>query len=390
MSGEVDVNFRLLAAELASRRDRLVEDYVSRLGEELPEWSVERPELADTIRLGAEEAIGGELRALADEELPDTCPEFDAEGARQAARLGVPLDAVILQYRLGHAVQWDAWLDAVEGHDLPPAGRRELLERGSRFLFAYADRLTRFVVAEYGRERESELRQSEQRRMFLVREVLAGREVDAAALGYDLSLHHVGVIAWGGAPGEAVHALARRLERTPLVVGTGKGECWGWLGAVRPSPRRRPDGLAGVTLPGGTRLAVGDEEPGAEGFRRTHRQAVVARRAATRGEGELVHHEDVALEALAGADPGAARAFADRELRGLDGDDRRTTRLRETLAEYFRGGQNAAAAAESLGVHQQTVGHRLRAIEERLGVPVDARRAELEVALRLRAFLGAQ
>jgi hypothetical protein len=49
------------------------------------------------------------------------------------------------------------------------------------FFFSYANRLTRFVVAEYDRERESLLRQSEQRRMFLVREVMAGREVDADA-----------------------------------------------------------------------------------------------------------------------------------------------------------------------------------------------------------------
>jgi hypothetical protein len=390
MTVDADTSFRLLAAELASRRGRLVEEYIARLREELPEWSVERPDLADTIKVGAEEAIGGELRALAEESLPDTCPEFDAEGARQCARLGVPLEAVVLQYRLGHAVQWDAWLDCVEGHDLPPARRRELLERGSRFFFAYANRLTRFVVGEYDRERESLLRRSEQRRMFLVREVLAGRDVDAEALGYDLSRYHVGVIAWGDAPDGAIRAVARTLKRTALIVGAGKGECWGWLGAVRPSRERRRVSLAGSPLPDGTCLAVGDEAPGADGFRRTHRQAAVARRAAARRGEEIVHHDDIALEALASADHDAARAFVDRELRGLDGADKRTARLRATLLQYFRSGLNAAAAAAALGVHQQTVGHRLRTIEERLGGSVNARRAELEVALRLRDFLGDQ
>jgi PucR C-terminal helix-turn-helix domain/GGDEF-like domain len=385
-----DTDFRLMAAELTSRRDGLVADYVSRLREELPEWSAERPELAQTIQVGAEEAIGGELRALAEESLPETCPAFDAEGARQCARLGAPLEAVILQYRLGHAVQWDAWLDIVEGHRLPADRRRELLERGSRFLFAYADRLTRFVVAEYADERESALRQSEQRRMFLVREVLAGRDVHAKALGYDLSRHHVGLIAWGEAPEEAIRAAARGLNRTALVVGAGEGECWGWLGAVRPAEHPRAVRLDRSLLPDGTCLAVGDEEAGAEGFRRTHRRAAVARLAALRRGEALVHHDDVALEALATADPGAARAFAAKELRGLDGADRRAARLRETLREYFRCGQNAAAAAVALGLHQQTVGHRLRTVEERLGCPVHARRAELEVALRVRDFLDDQ
>jgi DNA-binding PucR family transcriptional regulator len=390
MHPEGDTSFRLLAAELASWRDRLVGDYISRLREELPEWSARRPELEETIQVGAEEAIGGELRALADESLPETCPEFDAEGARQCARLGVPLEAVILQYRLGHAVQWDAWLEVVEGHTLPAERRRELLERGSRFFFAYANRLTRFVVREYDDERESLLRQSEQRRMFLVREVLAGRDVDAGALGYDLSRHHVGVIAWGEAPGDAISAAARRLRRTALIVGAGNAECWGWLGAVRPSSERRHAHLDGTPLPDGTRLAVGDEEEGAEGFRRTHRQAEVARRAAVARGVEIVHHHEIALEALASADAGAARAFVAKELRGLDGGDRRSARLRETLLQYFRSGQNAAAAAAALGVHQQTVGHRLRTIEERIGGPVSSRRAELELALRLRDFPGDQ
>jgi PucR-like helix-turn-helix protein/diguanylate cyclase with GGDEF domain len=390
MEAKVDTSFSLLAAELVSRRDRLVADYVSRLREELPEWGAERPELSETIRVGAEEAIGGELRALAEESLPETCPEFDAEGARQCARLGVPLEAVLLQYRLGHAVQWDAWLDVVEGHELPANRRRDLLERGSRFFFAYANRLTRFVVAEYGRERESLLRQSEQRRMFLVREVLAGRGVAADALGYDLSLHHVGVIAWGEAPAEAIRGAARALGRSALVVEAGERECWGWLGAVRTAEDPRRPGLEGLRLPGGTRIALGNEEEGLEGFRNTHLQAAVARRAAERREEHVVHHSAIALEALAGADPEAARAFVAKELRGLDGTDRRTARLRETLLRYFRTGQNAAAAAAALDVHQQTVGNRLRTIEERIGGPVSERRAELELALRLRDFLGDQ
>ena len=72
-----------------------------------------------------------------------------------------------------------------------------------------------------------------------------------------------------------------------------------------------------------------------------------------------------------------------RELHGLDGADARSGRLRETLRAYFASGQNASAAAALLGVHEHTVSYRLRTIEERLGRPVTARRAELETALRL-------
>jgi hypothetical protein len=55
----------------------------------------------------------------------------------------------------------------------------------------------------------------------------------------------------------------------------------------------------------------------------------------------------------------------------------------QTLRAYFASAQNASAAAAMLGVHEHTVGYRLRTIEERLGRPVIARRAELETALRL-------
>jgi PucR C-terminal helix-turn-helix domain len=53
------------------------------------------------------------------------------------------------------------------------------------------------------------------------------------------------------------------------------------------------------------------------------------------------------------------------------------------LARLTASAQNASAAAAMLGVHEHTVGYRLRTIEERLGRPVIARRAELETALRL-------
>lgn len=387
LSTDGDTTFRLLAAELRSRRAALAAEYTDRLHEELPEWSTERPELADTIRAGAEAAIGGELEALADGALPETCPEFDAEGARQCARLGVPLEAVLLQYRLGHAVQWEAWFEIVEAHGLSAAKRRELLAHGSRFFFDYANRLTRLVVAEYESERGSLLRRTEQRRAFLVRELLAGRDIGSEALGYDLSYHHLGAIAWGDAPEDSLRRLASKLDRAALVIDAREGECWGWLGGVKPLR----EGADALSVEEGTRLALGDDEHGVAGFRRTHRQAAFARFAAEQLDWKVVRYDDIALEALVTADQEAARAFARRELHGLvDDSGTRAEQLVQTLESYFRCGQNAAAAAAELGVHQQTVGHRLRTVEERIGVPVNDRRAELEVALRVRRFLRDQ
>ena len=127
---------------------------------------------------------------------------------------------------------------------------------------------------------------------------------------------------------------------------------------------------------------------GETGFRATHHQAQRARWVAGQGEPSLIRYADVAVESLAGENQEDARLFVDRELRGIADDSTASKRLRETLTVYFAAGNNAASAAATLGVHQQTVANRLRTVEERLGHPVGARRIELEVALRLRAAMA--
>ena len=386
----LETRFDALAARLATRAGEMAEEYIRRVAVEVPEWTVDRPDLAETVRTGAEQSIGAELHALATgAHPPATCPQVDADGARYCARLGVPLHHVLQQYRLGHAIQWEAWFELVEAEEPDPGARRELLERGSRFFFDYADRMCRFATEHYTDERDRGLRGREQRRVQLVREVLDGRDVEPDALGYELDgVEHVGVIAWGPEAAESVRELARALDRRLLIVDAAEETWWAWLGARGRNEDRLDRALARLRPPEAVRLAVGAAAAGADGFRRTHRQAVAAHRAAAHGPGAVVRYEDVALESLAATDPSAAREFVALELRGLDGADARSGRLRETLSAWFASGQNAAATAARLGVHEQTVAHRLRAVEERTGRPVATRRAELETALRLRRYLG--
>ena len=379
--------FDELARRLAARTDELAEEYMRRVAVEIPEWSVERPDLAATMRTGARRSMGAELEALATgAQPPRACPEVDAEGARYSARLGVPLHYVLQQYRLGHAIQWEAWFQLVEEEEPDPAARRALLARASRFFFDYADRMCGFATEHYTDERERVLKSREQRRVQLVREALEGREVEPDALGYRLDAEHVALIAWGASAADCVRALARQAGLPLLLVGAAEETWWGWVGA-RAGDEDLERELHRVRLPDGVRLAVGAPAAGPDGFRRTHRQAVAAQRAAATRPDPVILYDDVALEALAATDQAAAADFAARELRGIDGRDARSVRLRETLAAWFACGQNAAAAAARLGVHEQTVAQRLRAVEERTGRPVAARRAELETALRLRSYL---
>lgn len=379
-----------LAATLAARTEELAEEYVRRASREMPEWTVDRPDLAEELRVGARESLGAELRALASgAELPAACPPSDAEGARYCARLGVPLHHVLQQYRLGHAIQWEAWFELVEEREPDAGERRRLLERASRFFFGYADRMCGFATEHYTDERERSLRNREQRRVHLVRELL-DRRTDAAPddLGYDLDgLEHVGLIAWGPEGAEYVRALARELDRRLLIVGAADETWWAWLGGEEGAPDELQRALARLRPPEAVRVAMGAPSAGREGFRRTHQQASAAQRAAALRDGPVVRYEDIALEALAAADAAAAHEFIAIELRGIDGEDTRSARLRDTLEAWFACGQNAAATAARLGVHEQTVAQRLRAVEDRTGRAVAARRAELETALRLRRYL---
>lgn len=381
---ELRNGFTAYAATLASRVDDLADEAIRRIRDEVPQYAVEIPELAEALAAGARPSILAELVAMQNEaSLPERLPDVDAEGARLEAHFGVPIDLAIWLYRVGHSVQWEAWSRIVESREADPESRRALLQAGSRFFFAYADRMSRWVSQEYMAERDRMLRGREQRRVNLVRELLAGRDVDAGELDYDLGLHHLAAIAWGPDAAEAVRALAKSLDRRALVVNSAEQTWWAWLGGRTELSERGHAELMRVRPPEGTRFAFGGEAAGRDGFRSTHEEAAAAQRIAIARQASVTHYDDVALEVLASQDPERARAFVSRELRGIDGEDTRSRRLRETLRAYFAANQNAAATAAALGIHEQTVAQRLRAVEGRTGRSVASRRAELEVALRL-------
>jgi len=380
--------FDSLAAELEGRADQLVDALVERARERAPEWTVGRPELERAQREITRESILAELRIFRrDARAPDLCPPADIEYARQAVQVGAPLELVVLPYRDGHAVQWQAWSDLVESRDLEPSTRRWLLQRGSDFFFSYADRLAAFVSSEYLREREGTLRSREQRRTRIVTEILAGGDVPTEELGYDVNGSHIGAIVRGPDPAAVLRSLAVALDRRLLLVSV-IDQTWAWLGGAGPLGRAGLEALGSFSPQEGTTLALGNEERGREGFRRTHRQAGQAHRAGRVLESSVTLYSDIALEALAGTDEPEARAFVTRELAGIDDDTARSRALRQTLEAYFAAGQNAARTAATLGVHEQTVAQRLRAVEERTSRPVPTRRVELETALRLRRYLG--
>ena len=242
------------------------------------------------------------------------------------------------------------------------------------------------TLDEYTRERDLMLSDREQRRVHLVHELLAGNDVDPPPWG--TTRPDPTSRSWPGA--------TPRPRRLGWPAPRWPARSWwsaSWMtrpgaGWAVPPRRDTTQRLARADLPGGAALAFGEDAAGTGGFVQSHEQARRAERAGRRSGRPITHYADVALESLAAVDEDAATAFVARELAGLDGDDVRSTRLRQTLRAWFAAGHNAAAAAAALGVHEQTVAQRLRTVEERTGRPVAARRAELETALRLRDLLG--
>jgi hypothetical protein len=356
---------------------------------EVPEAGIQDdPDVAAAMRESAYANLRVAFAELARDRspLPAGPPAGAVEEALTTAQAGVPLAALLQTYRIGHAVVWDAVIEAVnEMDELDRQARTDLLLVCSRYTFAYIDRVIPFVTEEYTRERDRLMRGREQRRMQLVRDVLDGAVVDGGELGYELAANHRGAIGWGAGIETVLLRLARALELRLLVVSVSGQTVWAWLGGSGQTDRGLRRALAELEL-SDSGLAFGRIGNGPEGFRSSHSEARGAHRIAIATGSAVMHYEDVALECLMLADERAARAFVTAELAPLD-RGRDGSKLRETLTAYFASGFNASAAAAMLKVNDRTIAYRLNSIEEQLGQPVRARQTELQAAIRLERVL---
>jgi hypothetical protein len=376
-----------ISAELSAGLPELAERWYESMAQipQLVSWR--RPEVREVVLPTARSDIARELRALAEgRSLPASCPEEVLQSARLAALSGLPLWATLQSYRAGHAQQWNAWSEAVELRELPREDRLALLRAGSEFFFAYADRCLRWTEIEYTATREIPLRRAEQRRMQLVARLLEGGGVGAEELGYEPRQWHLGVIVNGADLEEAVTEIAGRSGAELLTVAAEATTVWMWIGSRTP-PARVRDELAALPVDESTQLAVGEPQFDFDGFRQTYRQAQVAAAIGGHLGRSVTRYADVALEDLTSNNRDQAEAFLARELGPLATDTREAQTLRATLSAYFACSQRASSAATRLGVHERTIGNRLRRVEELIAQPMTGRATELQVALRLHDLL---
>lgn len=374
--------FDALARQMLERLDRISDRQLEISADAEPDWFAGDPVAARLRRDLSRQGFLSTLEAFAARELPESLPTANEAATKALVHMSLDLDLMLGAYRSGHRALWEEWFALVNERAGDGEDRDRLVVWGSQFFFSYTERISRLATEVYRKEQNRATQNSGHRRMQLVREFLDGAEIESAAIEWPLEHHHLAIVAQGEGGDMGAGELSRLLERPLLLLEAVEG-WWGWLSSAVPLSAGEERRLAAWS-PSRGQLYCGLESAGRDGFRRSHFQAARVQWAADGGVSGMHTFDQLVLEVLAGERSADARAFVDRELRGLAGEEPRAITRRETLSAYFGADGNAAAAAAALGVHEQTVANRLRTIEELIGRPVSTRRAELETALRLR------
>ena len=386
----IDDEIALFVKHLRGRVDVMVEEELVRMRAEAPTFfTSDDPDFLAVSTASCVGHLGVLLDALSSgRDMPSALPPAAVEETRTVAQWGIPLDSLIHTYRIGHAVVWEHVMDLADEILEDARVRSQILKLISRYFFAYHDRMVVLVVAIYEAERTALFHDRGRRRRQLVRDLLDGLPIDHSKLPYLLSGVHLAAVSTAEECDRILRQLAAQNGLNYLSVPGPTGSFWAWLGGTR---LREPDTQAAIMdgLPSGVFVAFGDLAEGLEGFRITHREARQAYRIGRQLSSEKIRYRDVALLSLTTGDEGLAREFMKRELGSLAEGDQRAEELRTTLREYFATGHNASVTGARLGLNDRTVAYRLRTVEERLGIPVLARRDELSVALKLFELYGA-
>jgi PucR C-terminal helix-turn-helix domain/GGDEF-like domain len=333
-------------------------------------------------------------------------PAAAIEYARRLAQRGVPMVALVRAYRIGQA-RFLRWCFDELGSDAPGAVvRAEATRRMTERSFVYIDRVSEQVIEIYEQERDRWLNNRATVRAARVRAVLAGNDVDIdlteSTLGYRLRRRHLGLVAWvreatrGDDDLLLLERTATRLAQRagavakPLFIPCDESSAWVWLAL--------PDGDAAAAGPvpdaveePGVRIALGEPASGVEGFRASHRQALLAQTvalAAGPAGRPVTAFADIRPIALMSSDVAAIRTWVLDTLGALAIDDAQHKRLRDTLRVFLSTGGSYTATAVQLTMHKNTVHYRVNRAEEIRGRSFHDDRLGLELALLACEQLG--
>jgi hypothetical protein len=371
----VKVTMPELADAIRGHRDELHQEILARIRTIAePEVSAD-PEFAAGTRAAIFAALDYAVAVVESEErYPPPIPEAMLEQARLAARSGVDLATVLRRYMAGFSLLGEAALRRVE---LREAERDRLLPVFSMHL----DFVLARISEDYELALQDQLRSSRTKRAEAIAMLLAGVPGSQREIAHVWDAWHVGIVGAGARAEGQLRSLGAVVEEGRLLLEPVEGDVWAWVSS---RSRLDPSELTALLPASADEVMLGVGEPvyGLEGWRRSHHQAAVAlgvaRRAATRvalygqvGTLAAVLHDDLLVASL-----------RDRFLVPLERGGR-GEQLRSTLRGYLATECNVSATAAALGVSRRTVRNRLRRIEERVGVQIGGRLADLHLAMQL-------
>ena len=367
-----------------------IHDHVHALDEELREATFQscRANVAGIASLLRDEA----------DPISATVPPEAAFYARELARRQFGLDTVFAAYRFGHGRFLRFMIGRLESTALSVEALSEVTAFSSDWMITWMDTVLQGVTTVYMEEREQWVRTSAAIRAESVAAILEGRETDvqelSARLNYDLRGRHVALVLstvqddGSGAAADFERlavGIAKRLGATSwLLVPQGSLRMDAW--ATVPEGASDPPSRIEAAAKAGVRVAVGLAQPGIAGFRASHGEALHAHRMARltgRGAGSCTAFADVMLSSLLTQDLVRAERFVGFELGGLAADDDATRRIASTLKVFLEEGSSFVGAARRIGVHENTIAYRVRRAAELLGRPLEDRKLEVHVALRI-------
>jgi DNA-binding PucR family transcriptional regulator len=317
--------------------------------------------------------------------------------AREAFRRGIE-QTVYTTYHAGQNSVQAWWMRTAFALSSDPEVLRQVLEAGSRSVVGFVDDMVAALSEQLRRERAELARSSHARRFEVVSLVLESAPITSerasGQLGYDLRRRHTAAVLWTDPRHPDQAALAQAAEalgpvtraRQVLTVISSSSSVWAWLAAAADTDAGTLS--TATTAHPAVRVAVGPVGTGADGFRRSHFDAVATQRLMSRRPDlRVARFADVQLVTLALQDEQRAREFVARTLGKLADADRE---LRDTLCVYIGEQFSAARAARALYTHRNTVLNRLQRAERLLPRPLAGHGLEVGVALEIAQWLGTQ
>ena len=324
--------------------------------------------------------------------------------AREYVRRGLSFELLQRAYRTAQADVSRMWLEHLRFATSDRDSFAESVGFFNDWLFTWIEALERQLTEVYICERERWVRGSAAMRTERVRAILDGTATDVGEasklLAYELARYHVAYLIWRDDPtgeaqnGDGVFPQMERLAftvaeavdaRSHLTIPLG-GQLACWAGVREPPALEQLASRLGAEPAPDLRVAIGLPGRGVDGFRRSHHEALLARRADQvlgRGDQRCVRFAENCLDVLLTQDLDEARRFAERELGPLAEDSDFARGLVATLVAFLDDGASFARAARRLDVHENTIAYRVRRAEELLGHRIADRRLELHIALRL-------